>query len=106
VVALAKRRIAELSVRREAVADALTALDAEHPDRRRQAEEIEQMLAAVPGLRPALRSATEDELAEILDAFAVTAVYDKPNRTLELSATVAETNRPPSGRSGNVGTIP
>jgi site-specific DNA recombinase len=109
VVALAKRRIAELSARREAVADALAALDAEHPDRSREAAEIERMLADVPDLRPALRRASAEELAEILDAFDVTAVYDKLNRTLELSATVTpeflETNRPPSGRSGNSGDI-
>ena len=103
VVALAKRRIAELSARREAVAHALDRLDAEHPDRSRQAEEIEEMLAKVPDLRPALASASDEELAEILEAFDVMAIYDKPNRTLELSATVAETNRPPSGRSGNSG---
>lgn len=106
VVALAKRRIAELSARREAVAEALGRLDAEHPDRTRQAEEIEQMLAAVPDLRPSLTRASEEELAEILDAFEVTAVYDKPNRTLELSATLAlETDRPPGRRSENVGDI-
>jgi hypothetical protein len=42
---------------------------------------------------------TADELAEILDAFDVTATYDKPNHTLTLSATL-KANRPPQGRSG------
>jgi hypothetical protein len=62
----------------------------------------------VPDLRPALKSACDEELADILDRFHVEAVYDKANRTLELAATVTpelmpepERNRPPSGRSGN-----
>jgi site-specific DNA recombinase len=111
VVVLAKRRIAELSARREAAAEAIAALEAERPDGSRPAE-IEAMLAAVPDLRPALRSASEEELAEILERFEVEAVYDKARRTLELAATItpelvpeAEKTRPPSGRSGNSGQI-
>jgi hypothetical protein len=71
------------------------------------------MIAAVPDLRPALRSASEDELADILDRFDVEAAYDKTNRTLELAATVVpelvpepEKRRPPSGRSGNLARFP
>ena len=47
VVALAKRRIAELSARRDATAEAIAALEAERPDGSRPAE-IEAMLAASP----------------------------------------------------------
>ena len=111
MVALAKRRIAELSARREAAEEAIAALEDERPDGGRPAE-IEAMLAAVPDLRPALRSASEEELAEILDRFEVEAVYDKAGRTLELAATITpelvpetEKTRPPSGRSGNSGQI-
>jgi hypothetical protein len=46
------------------------------------------MLAAVPDLRPTLKAAGPEELAELFAAFDVTAIYDKPNRTLELAATV------------------
>ncbi len=46
------------------------------------------MLAAVPDLRPSLETAGLEELADLLDAFDVTAVYDKSDRTLELGATV------------------
>jgi hypothetical protein len=46
------------------------------------------MLAAVPNLRPSLKAAGPEELADLLEAFDVTAVYDKAGRTLELGATV------------------
>jgi site-specific DNA recombinase len=110
VVALAKRRILELSTRRKVTSEAIAALDAQRPDGARPAE-IEALLAAVPDLRPALRSTSEAVLADILERFDVEAVYDKPNRILELAATVTpelipdSKTRPPSGRSGNSGEI-
>ena len=68
------------------------------------------MLDAIPDLRPTLRGATRDELADLFDAFDafdVTAIYDKPNQTLELRATVTpelvpedEKPRPSDTRSG------
>jgi hypothetical protein len=63
-------------------------LDGTRPD------EIEAMLNAIPDLRPTLRAATPDELADLFDAFDVTAIYDKPNQTLELRATVTPRTRP------------
>jgi hypothetical protein len=39
-------------------------------------------------LRPTLITASPEELAELFDAFDVTAVYDKRSRTLELAATI------------------
>jgi hypothetical protein len=42
------------------------------------------MLDAIPDLRPTLRAAAPDELADLFDAFDVTAIY----KTLELRATV------------------
>ncbi len=37
---------------------------------------------------PTFQSADATELAEICDAFRITVTYDKPNRTIELSATI------------------
>jgi hypothetical protein len=82
VVALATRRIEELSARRTAIDDTIRTLDARRPDGTRP-DEIQAMLNAIPDLRPTLRAATPDELAELFDAFDVTAIYDKPNQTLE-----------------------
>jgi len=66
------------------------------------------MLAAMPDLSPALRTATPEALADIFDAFNVKVVFDKANRKLTLAATltselVAENEKPrrPGGRSGN-----
>jgi hypothetical protein len=50
--------------------------------------QIQAMLAAIPDLRPSLKPAGPQELADLLEAFDVTAVYDKAGRTLELGATV------------------
>ena len=46
------------------------------------------MLDAVPDLRDELRRATPEELADVLDAFDVTATYDKAEHQLHLAATV------------------
>jgi site-specific DNA recombinase len=98
VVALAKERIIELGTRCKAIEDAIRAR-AGRQAQALNAHEIEAALSAVPDLRDTLRSATADELAEILDAFDVTATYDKPNRALKLAATL-KAHRPPQGRSG------
>jgi hypothetical protein len=87
VVALAKERIVELSTRRKAIEDAIR-VTAGRQVQALNAHEIEAALNAVPDLRDTLRSATVDELSEILDAFDVTATYDKPNRALKLAATL------------------
>ena len=65
------------------------------------------MLNAVPDLRPRLRVAPPDELAELLKAFDVSLTYDKARRKVTLAATIApelvpETRNPrrPRGRSG------
>ncbi len=107
VIALAKQRITELSARRDAATQAIADLEATRPLGARP-EEIKTMLAAVPDLRSELERYQPAELAELLDAFDVTATYDKPNQRLELAATVTpelvttlETKRPPEGRSRN-----
>ncbi len=107
VIALAKQRITELSARRDATTQAIADLEATRPLGARP-EEIETMLAAVPDLRSKLERYEPAELAELLDAFDLTATYDKPNRRLKLAATVTpelitalEAKRPPEGRSRN-----
>jgi hypothetical protein len=51
--------------------------------------EIEAILAAVPDLRPALATANASELADLFEGFDISVRYDKPNRRLELAATVS-----------------
>ncbi|MHB1539398.1 MAG: recombinase family protein [Solirubrobacteraceae bacterium] len=87
VVALATRRIEELSARRRAVTDAIDTLKAERPTGRRP-DDILAMLDAVPDLRPTLSNATDAELADLFDAFDATITYDKPNGRLTLAATI------------------
>ena len=65
------------------------------------------MLEPVPDLRPTLKAAGPDELADLFNSFDVTVIYDKPNRTLQLAAKVTpelvphnEKPRPSEARSG------
>jgi hypothetical protein len=100
VVALAKERITELSARRKTIEDTIRATAGQQAQTL-QAHEIEAVLSAIPDLRDTLKSATADELAEILETFDVTATYDKPNRALKLAATL-NAHRPPDGGRGNL----
>jgi site-specific DNA recombinase len=56
VVALATKRIEELSARRTAIDETIRTLDAQRPDGTRP-DEIQAMLDAIPDLRPTLRAA-------------------------------------------------
>jgi hypothetical protein len=105
VVALATKRIEELA-HDAPRSTTRSAHDARRPDGTRP-DELQAMLDAIPDLRPALRAAAPDELADRFDAFDITAIYDKPNQTLELRATVTpelvpedEKPRPSNTRSG------
>jgi hypothetical protein len=105
VVALATRRIGQLSARRDAIEEAVLALRAKRPGGSHP-DEIVAMLDAIPDMRDGLAHAEPDALADIFDAFDVTATYDKHNRRLELPATVTpelvarhEKNDRPGGRS-------
>jgi len=89
-----------MSTRRKTIEDTIRA-NAGHQAQTLQAHEIEAVLGAIPDLRDTLKSATADELAEILETFDVTATYDKPNRALELAATL-NAHRPPDGGRGNL----
>jgi site-specific DNA recombinase len=107
VIALATRRIEELSARAASIAEAITALEAKRPTAA-SPDEIAAMLDAIPDMRESLATDDETELAEIFDAFDVTATYDKPNARLELAATVTpelvttqEKSDRPGGRSRN-----
>jgi hypothetical protein len=88
VVKLTTQRIEELSGQADVIAAEIAGLDAARPEEPRP-EEIEALLAAVPDLREALAQAEGEELIELLDAFDVAVSYDKPGRTLELSALLA-----------------
>lgn len=71
VIALVKKRIAELSARRETVLDAMHSTEAQHAEIS-QPHQIETLLAAIPDLRPTLKAADLEELTEILAAFDIT----------------------------------
>jgi hypothetical protein len=87
VIAAASRRIEELSSRYAAVEDAIKAIKSQQPSSAHP-DDILAMLDAIPDLRPILHDAEPHELADIYKAFQINAIYDKPNRTLELSAIV------------------
>ncbi len=105
VVALAKRRIVELTAQRDRLERDLASLEAQppsdvHPDA------VEAMLASVPDLSDALDDYAPPELAQLLEDFDVEVTYNKHERTLQLAATLAldtppETARPPRRRSHN-----
>ena len=88
VVALATRRIEELSARLGAIEDASAGLRASRPEGAHP-DEVGAMLDAVPDMRQALKDADPEELIEIFGAFDVTATFTKDTRRLELTATVA-----------------
>jgi site-specific DNA recombinase len=107
VLKLATQRIEELSGQAEAIKATISELEAAQPEEPRP-EEIKTILAGIPDLREALAQADGEELIELLDAFDVAVSYDKPGRTLELSALLANdfvsspnAKRPPGGRSQN-----
>jgi hypothetical protein len=87
IVALATERIVELSTRKGAVTDALEALKEKRPAGHHP-DEILSMLDAVPDLRQALKTAADDELAEIFRAFDVRVSYDKTRQVIDLAATI------------------
>jgi hypothetical protein len=74
---------------------------------RHLADEIAAMLDAVPNLRPTLKMATADELAEIFRALDVRITYDRTRQVLDLAATIVpgllpdspKRKRPPRGRA-------
>jgi hypothetical protein len=58
-------------------------------------DDILALLDTLPDLRPALKNATEDEFADIFDAFDASITYDKP---LVLAAARARSHDPPRPR--------
>ena len=77
----------ELSTRRGAVTDALEALNETRPAGRHP-DEILSMLDAVPDPRQTLKTAADNELAEIFRAFDVRIAYDKTRQVLDFAATI------------------
>ena len=107
IVALASERIVELTAHKAAVTDALSALKTTRPAGH-DPDEVLAMLDAVPDLRPALATATEEKLAAIFGAFDVEITYDRDQQTLKLAATITpellpdlepDENDRPEGRS-------
>jgi hypothetical protein len=94
VVALAKRRIVELTAERDRLERDLTSLEA-HPPADVHPEAVEAMLASVPDLRDALVDYEPAELAQLFEDFDVEVEYDKHHRTLRIAATL-ELDRPPA----------
>jgi hypothetical protein len=77
----------ELTSRHTAVQNAIARLKSRRPAGVRP-EEVIEMLDAIPDLRHALAAADPAELVDICDTFQITTIYDKANRTVELSATI------------------
>ncbi|MGH2903257.1 MAG: recombinase family protein [Solirubrobacteraceae bacterium] len=87
IVALASERIVELTARKAAVTDGLNTLKTKRPAGH-DPDEVLAMLDAVPDLRPALATATEEKLAAIFRAFDVEITYDRDKQTIKLAATI------------------
>lgn len=87
VIALAKRRIEELSARRDVIVEDIKDHDAHEPGSARQ-EDIEAILTAIPDLRGRLNVTDPEGLVAIFKAFDIGVVYDKPNQTIALAATI------------------
>jgi site-specific DNA recombinase len=108
IIELAKRRIDELSTQRETIRKAIRATEAKQTDAL-ELTEIEATLDRIPDLRAALNKATPEEIAEILEAFDITATYDKAGNgflfsavlTSKTSTSLNNTDRP----QGAVGEI-
>jgi hypothetical protein len=107
VVALASERIVELTARKAAVNGALDVRKTKRPAGH-DPDEVLAMLDAVPDLRPALATATEEKLAAIFQAFDVEITYHRDQKTLQLAATITpelipdfdpDENDRPEGRS-------
>jgi site-specific DNA recombinase len=85
VVKLATRRIEELSGKAKAIGAEIATLEANRPEAPRR-EQIEAALASIPDMRKLLEQAEDEEMVDLLDAFDIKVVYDKPAGTLEVSA--------------------
>jgi hypothetical protein len=99
VIALATSRIEELSTRKRGVTQAIDAIRTEHPAGS-DPQEIPEMLDAVPDLRPALQTATAQELAEIFGAVDITVTYDTSSRRLNVTATITPALLPDPNEDG------
>jgi hypothetical protein len=85
---LVSERIAELRGEKEALEAALAEIGLE----REQAEvdELTEQLARVPDLTKALREAPPEVQRQVFQAFELQILYDKAERTIEISATVSK----------------
>jgi hypothetical protein len=90
VIALATRRIEELSTRRDAVSARIKELEQTNVPAAPKPEAIEKLLEAVPDFRPFIERATPEDLRELLSALDFGATYDKKRRSLHLTAVLTD----------------
>ena len=86
VILAAERRIEELHKRKISLEATLATTEGETPTR--PAPELADILKTFPDLRPALLSYSDEELAELFEAFDLEARYNHLDKTLKLSVTV------------------
>jgi hypothetical protein len=86
--AIVKERIAELEEQKEAAQEALAELGPE--DIEAEDDYLAERLARLPDLSKQLRAAPIEVKRQIFEAFELRIELDKPNRRLEISATVTE----------------
>ena len=86
VILAAERRIEELHKRKISLEATLATTEAETPAR--PAPGLADILKTLPDLRPALLSYSDEELADLFEAFDLEARYNHLDKTLKLSVTV------------------
>ena len=85
---LVSERIAELRGEKEALEDSLADLGAEREEA--EQEELTEQLERIPDLTEALREAPVAVKRQVFESFDLQIAYDKAQRRVELTATVAE----------------
>jgi hypothetical protein len=85
---LVMARIAELRVDRQAAEDALAEIPAVELEA--EAEDLTERLMKIPDLTEQLRKAPRDVQRQVFEAFGLEIRFDKAERRIEVSATIAE----------------
>jgi site-specific DNA recombinase len=85
---LVSERIAELRGEKEALEESLSEIGAEREEA--EADELTEQLARIPDLTQSLGEASPEVQRQVFEAFELEILYDKAERTIEMSATVSE----------------
>ena len=85
---LVSERIGELREEKRALEEALSEIGAQREEA--EQDELTEQLARVPDLTKALKEATPEIQRQVFEAFELQIFYDKPERKIEISATVSE----------------